>query len=82
MIRNLALITAFAIATASSFGAPAIAGDTLRPAAFRLPPGHILCVPPKVMTKECLSWGPAGPGQLFGPCLKYAYQCETPSQIQ
>ena len=82
-MRTLALVGAVIIAGMSLAAAPAMAGKTVDYKISNFP-NHIfqLCLPPAQLEKECVSWGPAGPGQLFGPCLKYALQCETPPNIQ
>jgi hypothetical protein len=80
-MRNIALIALLATATVSSFGAPAEARSNITTIVHQQPGVHF-CAPPKVLNKECVSWGPAGAGQLFGPCLKYEMECETPANIQ
>lgn len=81
MIKNVALIAALFIATVSNFGVPVAMAGAPTPS-IRPYPGHFVCTPPKVLTKACVSWGKAGAGQLFGPCLKYQMQCEAPAHIQ
>ena len=82
-MRSLFLVaaTAFAIATAA---APATAGVHAANLKLWNPSGHHfpLCIAPAQLENECVAWGPAGSGQLFGPCLKYQLQCVTPANIQ
>ncbi|MDE2384555.1 MAG: hypothetical protein KGO53_08045 [Alphaproteobacteria bacterium] len=39
------------------------------------------CPPPKSWVKVCTQFGPAMPGQLFGPCQHYEVQCENPAYL-
>ena len=75
------LIASLSVALVTLSAAPSMAAFPV----LKYNPGIIralLCLQPDTLERECVSWGPAQPGQLFGPCLKYKIECVAPANIQ
>ena len=79
-MRNLVLIATAIASLAAMAGPPAMAGSSFK--YIRREPYPLFCIAPAQLENECVAWGPAGPGELFGPCLKYQLKCMTPPNIQ
>ncbi|MDR3472765.1 MAG: hypothetical protein P4M09_13960 [Devosia sp.] len=81
-MRSLFLIAAAVTALTTISAVPAMANNAaslkLNLSFHRVPQ---FCVPPARLQNECVAWGPAAQGALFGPCIKYQLQCVTPAQI-
>ena len=81
-MRNLLIIGAAIASLAAMTTVPATAGTNI--ATYKYVQRHypIFCILPAQLENVCVAWGPAGPGQLFGPCIKSQIECVTPPNIQ
>ncbi len=76
------LIASLGVALVTLSAAPSMAAFQIGPV---FNPGinhNLFCLQPDTLEKVCVAWGPAQPGQLFGPCLKYKIECVAPANIQ
>jgi hypothetical protein len=82
-MRSLVLFGVALVALTSLASGPTFAGrfSGILQSHVRPVGGRDGCVPPQVGQMVCTAWGPAAAGKMFGPCIDYSYECQTPGHI-